>query len=216
MGLRNGAHGYGLVTKALHWSTALLLTAQFGIGLTMDVDGAADAADQRLDAFAERGERLAKAEGKAAEERFEAALERREAAMDAMEDAPGSAALADVVTGSVLGRRISAVEAHVSVGLLLLAVGLVRLLWRRATPLPPWAAHLSSAERRFESRLERTLLTLLLVVPTTGVALALGGDDLLPLHVSAQVALVATVALHAGLVLKHTVVRPNEHLSRML
>jgi cytochrome b561 len=102
------------------------------------------------------------------------------------------------------------------VGLLLLALGLVRLLWRRATPLPPWAAHLSSAERRFESRLERALLTLLLVVPSTGVALALGGDDLLPLHVSAQVALVAAVALHAGLVLKHTVVRSNAHLSRML
>jgi cytochrome b561 len=39
---------------------------------------------------------------------------------------------------------------------------------------------------------------------------------MLPVHVAAQVALLASVAVHVGLVLKHTVVRRNRHLLRML
>lgn len=34
--LRNGAHGYGLVTKSLHWLMMLAILAQFVIGFTMD------------------------------------------------------------------------------------------------------------------------------------------------------------------------------------
>ena len=38
MPLRNGSHGYGTVTRSLHWATVLVLAAQFALGYTMDVD----------------------------------------------------------------------------------------------------------------------------------------------------------------------------------
>jgi cytochrome b561 len=38
MPLRNGDHGYGLVTKSLHWLTVLALAAQFTVGYLMEVD----------------------------------------------------------------------------------------------------------------------------------------------------------------------------------
>jgi cytochrome b561 len=34
--LRNGAHGYGVVTKTLHWSMVLAIASQFVIGFAMD------------------------------------------------------------------------------------------------------------------------------------------------------------------------------------
>jgi cytochrome b561 len=88
-------------------------------------------------------------------------------------------------------------------------------MWRRFSALRPWAAYLSDAERRLESTVEKTLLALLLLVPGTGLLLVLGGGQLLPLHVAAQVGLLA-VALRIALVLKHTMVRRHGHLSRML
>jgi cytochrome b561 len=36
--LKNGPHGYGLVTKTLHWLTVLLVAAQFTVGYLMDGD----------------------------------------------------------------------------------------------------------------------------------------------------------------------------------
>ena len=36
--LRNGQHGYGALTKALHWLTVVLITAQFVVGWTMEDD----------------------------------------------------------------------------------------------------------------------------------------------------------------------------------
>lgn len=36
MHLRNGDHGYGAVTKSLHWLTVLLVAAQFAVGYLMD------------------------------------------------------------------------------------------------------------------------------------------------------------------------------------
>ena len=35
MPLRNGPHGYGLVTKLLHWATVAALAAQFVVGYVM-------------------------------------------------------------------------------------------------------------------------------------------------------------------------------------
>ena len=92
----------------------------------------------------------------------------------------------------------------------------VRLVWRRTTPLPPWAEHLSAGERRLEGRLEKLLLALLFVVPATGLLLVAAGDDWLPVHVAAQIVFLVAIAAHVGLVLRHTVVRRNRHLARML
>ena len=47
MHLRNGDHGYGVVTKLLHWVTVAALTAQFAVGWSMDLDDRLDAARVR-------------------------------------------------------------------------------------------------------------------------------------------------------------------------
>ena len=89
-------------------------------------------------------------------------------------------------------------------------------MWRRTTPLPPWAEHLSDRERRVERTARGHLLTLLAVVPVTGLLLVGAGDDFLPVHVVAQIALRAAIGAHVGLVLRRTVLRPHRHLARML
>lgn len=35
---RNGPHGYGLVTRTLHWTVVLAIAVQFAIGYLLDVD----------------------------------------------------------------------------------------------------------------------------------------------------------------------------------
>jgi cytochrome b561 len=233
MHLRNGRHGYGLVTKLLHWLTVVAIAAQFVVGWTMSADDAgADRAEDRLgrleerfEAELDRLEERAETQGDAAEERFEEQADRLRERFEADQDAAEtrfdddefvSAAFPDVVSLAFLGNGISAPEWHVLLGLSLLALGLVRLLWRRTTPLPPWAEHLSSGERRLESWLEKLVLMGLLVVPATGLLLVAGEEDWLPIHVAAQIGFLAVIAVHVGLVLKHTVVRRHRHLGRMV
>jgi cytochrome b561 len=234
MRLRNGEHGYGLGTKLLHWLTLAAIVAQFVVGWTMSDDHeGVDRADDRLGRLEERFEaelsRLeeqAEAQGDAAEERFEEQADRLREQFEADQDAVAvrfddddevvSAAFPDVVSLDFLGGGISAPEWHVLLGLSLIGLGLVRLLWRRTTPLPPWAEHLGAGERRLESRLEKLLLTMLLVVPATGLLLVAGAEDWLPVHVTAQIVFLAVIAAHLALVLKHTVVRRNRHLARLL
>lgn len=213
MRLRNGEDGYGLITRALHWLTVVAIVAQFTVGWTMDADAPADLADDRVDAFEEGGEERAEAEGEAAEEEFEAEVERREAALD---DDALSGVLGDLVNGSGFRDGLQGIEVHLLVGMLVALLGLARLIWRRTTPLPPWAPHLSDRERTVEAWLEKALLGLMLLVPGTGLVLLVGSDDLLAVHVAAQVTLLAVVAGHVSLVLRHTVVRRNRHLARML
>jgi len=214
---RNGAHGYGVVTKVLHWLTVALLVAQFAVGLTMETDGAADRVDDRADATEERREEQAERQGEAAEERLEAEVEAREDAADRLSDDGDHGQVAQgLLGGDGFRDGLQGIELHLVLGVLLLVVAGLRLLWRRSTPLPPWAEHLDDAERRLEGRLEKVMLSLLVVVPATGLLLVVVDDDLLVLHVAAQVLLVATVAVHVGLVLKHTVVHRHRHLSRMV
>jgi cytochrome b561 len=221
---RNGEHGYGLVTKVLHWLTVGLLLAQVVVGLTMDshahetaADVAADAADDRADALEERREEQAERDGEAAEERLEGEVERREEAADRVDAGGDHAEVARaLLTGDGLSDGVQGLELHLVLGTLVLAVGLLRLLWRRTTPLPPWAEHLSDRERQLEGWLEKVMLSLLLVVPLTGLLLVLGDDDLVAVHVGAQLLLLSVVLIHVGLVLEHTVVRRHRHLSRMV
>ncbi|MDN4172613.1 cytochrome b/b6 domain-containing protein [Nocardioides sp. SOB77] len=181
--LRNGPHGYGVVTRVLHWVTVVLLAVQVVVGYTMGsaADRAADRAEQRLDAFEEAGEERAERAGEAAEERFEREVERREEAIDAAEDGPS--------------------PLHVGLGLGLLGLGLGRLAWRRTTPLPPWSDRLSPRDRRLQGLLEKALLALLIVVPATGLLL-LVADDAVAVHVAAHVALYVVVLAHVALVLR--------------
>ena len=213
--LRNGEHGYGVVTKVLHWLTVGLLVAQFAVGLTMETDAHQDRVDERADALEDRREEQAERRGEGAEERLEAEVERREEAADAHEGDHGDVA-AQLLVGDGWTDGLQGLEVHLLLGTLLLLVAGARLLWRRTTPLPPWAEHLGEGERRLEGVLEKAMLALLVVVPATGLLLLLVSDDLVVLHIAAQLVLVSTVTIHVGLVLKHTVVRRHRHLSRMV
>lgn len=117
---------------------------------------------------------------------------------------------------SVLDQGWSLLTAHVALGLAILTLALIRVAWRRVDGLPPWAETLSEGERRFAHVTERVLLTMLFVVPVTGLALVLGDDDWLALHVTAHVVFFVALAAHVGLVLKHTLVDRDRLLARML
>ena len=215
MPLRNGEHGYGAVTKLLHWATVAALAGQFAVGYTMDADG--DSVEGECDPVGEdrSGGDTSEAE-EAREDRLEDACEaRHERREEAAEDGVGTA-WSDLWDGSLLDGGLSGPEAHVLLGLGIVLLGLVRVLWRSTTPLPPWAPALSERERALESRLEKVLLALLFVVPGTGLLLVAGEDDWLPVHVAAHVVFFVTLALHVGLVVQHTVVHRDRHLQRML
>jgi cytochrome b561 len=217
MRLRNGGHGYGVVTKVLHWLTVAAIVAQFAVGWTMDADDPAlKREDERIDRLEEAGEEQAEGRGEAAEQAFEDEIDRLRDELDAREDDYVSAALSDVLSGDVLSGGLSGAERHVLLGLSIMLLGLLRLVWRARTPLPPWAEHLGPGERRLEALLEKALLTLLFVVPGTGLLLIAASTDWLVVHVTAQVVLLGVIALHVGLVLKHTLVQRHRHLGRML
>lgn len=209
---RNGEHGYGIVTKVLHWSTVALLLAQLAVGYVMDdkadvpdVDcdppgedrsggDTSDAEEQRLDEL---------------EDRCEQAQEVRE---EDAEDAVGSA-WADLWSGD-LGGGLTGDAAggltlpgwHVLLGLAIVAIGVVRVVWRRTTTLPPWDPRLTRTDRKVLHRAEQTLLAMLFVVPATGIALVVGSSDLVPLHIAAHLCFYAALAVHVGVVLRRRVV----------
>jgi cytochrome b561 len=206
---RNGDHGYGVITKALHWLTVTAIAAQFAVGLTMEADDEAlDREKDRIKDLEDMGEERAERQGEAAEEQFENEIDRMEDALDVRED--------NYVADALVSGELSLPLIHVLLGVSIVVLGVVRVLWRTTTPLPPWAAHLGHGERRFEAWLEKSLLTLLFVVPATGLVLLTIGGDWLALHIAAQVALLAAIALHVGLVLKHTIAHRHRHLARML
>lgn len=205
MRLRNGEHGYGVVSKTLHWLTVLAVAAQFAVGYTMDDDG--DVAETECEVG--NGRELSEAE----EERLERLEERCEAEQDRREEESDDAvasAWSDLASGDLFEGGVSLPEGHVLLGLLIIVIGVLRLLWRRTAPLPPWDARLSAADRRWLHRSEVSLLVLQFVVPLSGVLLVLGNDDLVAVHVAAHVAFFAALAAHVGIVLGRGL------LSRML
>jgi cytochrome b561 len=214
MRLRNGSHGYGLVTKVLHWSTVAALVAQFIVGYVMMSfldDGVGRA---ECDAPAE-----SQGAGEAAEGRLDRIEERCEQRQDRLEeraDDPLGTAYSDLGSGEILNGGVSLPETHVLLGLVVLALALTRVLWRRTAGLPPWAESLSDGERTWAHWTERVLLTLLFVIPLTGILLVVVSYDLLPLHVAAHIGFFATVAAHVGLVLKRTLVQRDQLLHRMV
>ena len=212
MPLRNGAHGYGLVTKLLHWLTVGLIAAQFVVGYRMEADDAGlEREEERLDELEEG----CRAGSEAAEERCEEQLERREDELDVREDAFVGDALSGLLSGTGFGDGLSLPEWHVVLGLLIIAVAAVRVLWRATTPLPPWAQALSAGERKLEAVLEKVLLALLFLVPASGLVLV-GGIGSLGFHIATHVAFFVALGLHVALVLRHTVVHRDRQLQRML
>jgi len=187
MRLRTGADGYGLVTKGLHWLTVALVAAQFAVGWSLDLD---DGCDQP-------GEERS---GGDTSDRAEDRLDRREELCEADADR------LDLVTGA-----FDLPELHLVLGLSILAMGVVRPLWRRFDGFPPWSDALSERDRRLVHWTERALMLLLLVVPLSGLLLVTtGNDDWLPVHVGAHVAFFVALAAHL-----YTNLRPRV-LRRML
>jgi cytochrome b561 len=206
---RNGEHGYGIVTKVLHWSTVALLVAQLAVGYVMDdkadvpdVDcdppgedrgggDTSDAEEQRLDEL---------------EERCEQAQVREDDAEDAVGSAWADLWSGDLWAGDPAGGGLTLPGWHVLLGLAIVAIGIVRVVWRRTTTLPPWDPRLTRTDRKVLHRAEQTLLAMLFVVPATGIALVVGSSDLVPLHIAAHLCFYAALALHVGVVVRRRVV----------
>lgn len=216
---RNGEHGYGIVTKVLHWATVALLVAQFSVGYAMDDHG--DVADVDCDPAGE--DRSGGDTTDAEEERFDQLEESCEQAQDLREqdadDAVGTAwsdlwsgsgssgpGGADGGLNSGLDSGLALPGWHVLLGLAIIAVGLLRVVWRRTTPLPPWDPRLTGTDRKIMHWAERILLAMLFVVPATGIALVVGSTDLLPLHIAAHLCFFGALAAHVGVVVRRRVV----------
>jgi cytochrome b561 len=209
---RNGEHGYGIVTKTLHWATVALLVAQFAVGYAMDDHG--DIPDVDCDPVGES--RSGGDTTDAEEERFDQLEESCEQAQDLREqdadDAVGTA-WSDLWSGSgssgtdgVLDSGLALPAWHVLLGLAIIAMGLLRVIWRRTTPLPPWDPRLTGTDRKIMHWAERILLAMLFVVPATGIALVVGSTDLLPLHIAAHLCFFAALAAHVGVVVRRRVI----------
>lgn len=200
MPFRNGPHGYGLVTKCLHWVTVAALVAQFAVGyLMLRVDGEFEETecDQPSDGLQQQ-------------------CEERQEVLEARADDPLGTAYSDLRSGDILGGGLSLPEVHVLLGLLVLVLAVSRVVWRRAAGLPPWAEGLSAGERTLAHWTEKALLAMLFLIPVTGIALVLVSYDLLPLHIAAHLGFFATIATHLGLVLKHQLLDRDRLVSRML
>lgn len=182
----DAAQGYRTTTKVLHWLTVWLLVGQVVVGYLLDVDDGGGRGRGRG-----RGGESGRGRGRGGdddEQLFDLALS-------------GDDRLLTL---------------HVLLGTSILLVAVLRLVWRRMTDLPPWAESLGETERRVAHWTERVLYVSLVVMPLTGLLLLAGDDDLLTLHVASHIVLYAAVSVHVGLVLRHTVVRRDGLLSRML
>ena len=67
-----------------------------------------------------------------------------------------------------------------------------------------------------EAYAEKALLSLIFLIPLSGLLLVYGSDDWVGLHIATHIAFFVVVAVHVGLVLLHTVVKRDRHLARML
>lgn len=193
---RNGPHGYGRVSKALHWVTVLALTAQFVVGWSMEADDGAFAAQEaRLEQLEDRADDLEGDARDAARAEVDRLQDEQETRSDRAED--------EFVRDSLHRPTDPSLPlAHAALGLLVLALGIVRVLWRRHG-LPPWAEHLGPAARRISAVTEKVLIGLLFAIPLSGLLLLEVGSNWLGVHVAAHLLFFAAIAVHVGLMLGH-------------
>ena len=128
---------------------------------------------------------------------------------------------------------------HKSIGLVLLALVVLRIAWRKLTALPDWAPTLTPAERTISHWNETMLYTCMFLMPVSGYFFVMAGDygvrlfgryDLPnPLgkqewlatlaqvtHIVTSYAIVVIAAWHVGLGLKHHLFDRDGFLHRML
>jgi cytochrome b561 len=176
--------GYRPSQKFLHWLTVLAVAAQLAVGYLLDLDGDCDPPGE---------DRSGGDTSDAEEDRLDRLEDQCEARADDYD---------------LLGGGFDLAEVHLLLGLTVLALGVVRPLWRRFAGLPPWSEHLSAGQRRLVHWTERALLALLVVVPLSGIVLVATGDDAwLPLHVAAHVAFFVALAAHLSTNLRPVILR---------
>jgi cytochrome b561 len=128
---------------------------------------------------------------------------------------------------------------HKSLGLVALAVGVLRLLARKAGRLPDWAPTLSARERGFMHHAEPLLYAAMFVMPVSGYVYVMAGgygvnlfgvtDLANPIgkwealavvarwtHIVSSYVLLCVLAGHVGLVLRHQLLLRDNLLRRML
>lgn len=127
---------------------------------------------------------------------------------------------------------------HKTIGLLALAIALGRLLLRRMGELPPWPPCLSAAEQRLIRRYEQALYLAMFAMPTSGLVFVMAGGYGVNLaglwelprpgeakrlaalarwaHLACALLLAAALAAHLAVVVRHTLLRRNGLLRRML
>ena len=128
---------------------------------------------------------------------------------------------------------------HKSIGLIALAVAVLRLLARTCGRLPDWAPTLNARERRFVHRAEQVLYAAMFVMPVSGylyvtaggygvnlfgvveLASPIGENRLLAAaarwtHIACGYVLLLALAGHVGLVLRHQLFLKDRLLDRML
>ena len=180
---RTRPEGYGLLTKLLHWATVLLVAAQFAVGWSLDLDDCDPPGEDRSGG-----------------DTTDAAEDR----LDRLEDA--CEARADQV--DLLGGGFDLPELHLTLGLAILLVGVVRPLWRRYDGFPAWSEALTPGEQRLVHGVERSLMTLLVLVPASGIAMVLArSDGWLPLHIAAHAAFFLALGFHLFTNLRPAILR---------
>ena len=128
---------------------------------------------------------------------------------------------------------------HKSIGLVALAVAIIRIVVRRAGTLPDWAPVLVPWEQRFIHRAEQFLYGAMIVMPLSGFLYVMAGGYGVRLfgaidlpnpigewaglalvakytHIVSAYVLLATICGHVGLVMRHQLVLRDGLLHRML
>jgi cytochrome b561 len=191
------------------------LVTQFVVGYVMVAEGDFKKADCDPPADSRDGGDLSDA-AKARIDRIKELCEQRQDRLDSRADNPLGTAYSDLASGDILDGGLTLPEMHMLLGLLILVLALSRVAWRRTAGLPPWAETLTEGEKTWAHWTEKLLLTLLFVIPLSGLLLVAVSYDLLPLHIAAHIGFFLTIAAHLGLVVKRTLVQPDRLLHRML
>ena len=128
---------------------------------------------------------------------------------------------------------------HKSIGLVLLALVIIRLLWRKLVALPEWHGSFNDTDKRISHRLETWLYWLLLLLPVTGYLFVMAGGygvrlfglyDLpnpigkqpswswvvWSLHILFAYLALVVMAWHVGTLLRHRAAGNGDVLHRML
>lgn len=110
-------------------------------------------------------------------------------------------------------------ELHRNLGLLILALAVVRIIWRLSHRPPPYPAEMPRWERLAGVWNHRAFYFIMLAMPLTGLAMVSLGPDTHELwegaHKAIAIGTIGLLALHVGAALKHQFLDRYEGAGRM-